>query len=540
MPRVPIGRRNWGTPLNDDLTQIEAKAERANELGDQFEQALQNNQDATDILETWSADTDAAVADRIDNGPLTKASLSASTNATLSGAQGSDSLASGQRRFVTASTFSEAWGSTAAWLTGGLTFPVASGNLYGVNDAQPALSQAVAAGRKMFTTGLVGIAGGSDRITMLGWSNATAGTRANAGDLFAVGIRYVGGVYDLIVWYRGSGVVQSVPITAPDAGAYSITLWEDETVCGVELRAADGSKVASLIQPLSTFTPTQIAVWASDARGLTGDYVGRINGRGDTVTHTNTLWTGYSPQTVIVPDTLGGNTRVVLPKNYDSRAAYPVVLHTHGFGVDQRALMKQNSASDIYKVSDEFLNTGRAIVIASGAGGSDEVGSGYLDYVAAWDYVRSRFSASGKVLLMPESFGGVATSRLLARDGAIPGIVGVLGYYPVLDLAGMYATGGAFDDAINTRYGSLAAAQAAGADPALIPAPSFRGVPWRVYHSPDDTVVNKTWTDALDTRLSAVGVDFTTIATTGDHGNASNYTVGRIAEAMAFFDACVA
>jgi hypothetical protein len=488
------------------------------------------------------ATPDALVEDLVLNtggaGPLTSAALSA-TFATPLGAQRLSraqvdrtlSLAASQQKYADAAGFAEHWATGADWNTAA-TLVLATDKFYGGASGQLS-TRPVTAGTRRYRTTLTTVAAGAERLVMAGWSNAVDPSPGDAWGLVAVGVHFnfTAGVHKIVTWDQGGEV--AVSDYTPGITLY-VTVWQDDLWCGVEITDSTGVVVFSLRKALTAYTPTQVAVWNSDARGATGDWLGPVIGRDESVTPVDTALEVLAPSGILTDDkSLGTRIRVALPKGYDSRVPAPVLLFVHGFGGSARSITSDGD-TPLHAVIAELLDNGW-IVAASDAYDTGEVGSRYYAYWDLYRYVRDNY-AMGPVVLAAQSFGGIAATRLLAGRTTpaqaadsfeIPDIAGMIGWYPVLDMTAMYASAGWVATAVNTAYGDLATAVAAGADPALLPAPAFRGVPMKIWHSAADTVVSKTWTNTFAARLAGSN-DIEVVATTGDHGDASNFDAAEV------------
>jgi hypothetical protein len=72
-------------------------------------------------------------------------------------------------------------------------------------------------------------------------------------------------------------------------------------------------------------------------------------------------------------------------------------------------------------------------------------------------------------------------------------------------------------------------------DPTQIAASQYAGFPIRIWQSPSDTVVSKTQNaDLFASRVNAAGGNVTVTSTSGDHGDASNFSPAAV---VALFNA---
>ena len=453
-------------------------------------------------------------------------------------------LAGSQVEYADSLTTDETWANTSAWTANvGIAFVTGSNRLYGPpSGATQSLCRAVpvsAAGRARYRTQLNTVAGGVERYFFFGWSKATAGTASAPSDIFGVGFHILqgGSTNNIITWNMGSETVQ----TAFTLGAsYFITAGQDETQSWVEMTDATGGSVYKLSLAKTAFTPTQLAFYLSDPRGATGDSASVITGRGGNATHPQ--WSNLNYDAVTTCGMTGYDStptpiNVLTPANYDSRKPAPLVLYCHGWGGTEMSMTTAFS-TNAYTIAQSLLANG-FIVATSYQTGPSEAGTGYPSIANLYKYVRDHY-AIGPVIVMSESFGGVAGLLTVAKR-TVPNIVGWLGWYPVTNLASIYANNPTLktgiDGAYNIPAGGTYAVQTAGYDPNLYAGSAFRGMRMRAYASAGDTaVLASANAQTFIATVTPYAVEATYVVTTGNHGDASNF---QVADTLAFVNRCI-
>ncbi len=147
-----------------------------------------------------------------------------------------------------------------------------------------------------------------------------------------------------------------------------------------------------------------------------------------------------------IDDTAGGYAiKVLLPDNY---AGHAVIYH-HGVGETAASL-----TSDLLKAGLVAQITSDGYLLASSTAASENWGNqaGLDAYVALQTYLIAHYAPS-KTAIFSQSMGG-CTGLLTVASGAIAGLCGWFGVYPVCNLANMFAgNAGTFAGAIRTAYG---------------------------------------------------------------------------------------
>lgn len=213
-------------------------------------------------------------------------------------------------------------------------------------------------------------------------------------------------------------------------------------------------------------------------------------------------------QAASVRDGTIGGQRYVLARPRHPRAGR-VVLYMHGAG-----------SNATHAVDDPRLGSLTAALLAAGyaVAASDAHGDNWGDDPSVADQVALAHHLAtlglDRVYVLAESMGGLDALRLI---GQVP-VRAWAGLYPVCNLASI--------DAVGTYSAAIRAANGGTVPPSLSPvrpAP-LHGLPMRFWASPSDSVVPKAQnTDVCAANATADGAQVTLTATTGDHGDASNF-----------------
>lgn len=435
------------------------------------------------------------------------------------------SLTDSQVAYEDAGGLDERWVNTSAWSVGTTAFVVSGGKLYGPPSGDVHLGTVVpvsTAGRALYRTVLATVTLGAERYMWAGWTSAAAGVQPGVGNSLAIGVHIYpdGRMYPVSL--DNGAIVQIDSIDMVAGSAYVINIGQDETQSWVEMTDSAGSKVWKIAKAKTAFTPRQLMLRNDDTRGATGDSFDRVVGRAGYVNHSS-AWFSEMPTGIWGIEPIGGQPfHVWLPAKWDARKAIPLCIMPHGYGGNELSGALNYGGTNDWAVTKALLDAGY-MVANSAAEGGDNVGKGYAHYPHLWRYLTNHFPV-GRVVIWSTSFGGPSGLRMV-KDREIPNIAAWVGTYPVTNLADVHANNPDLRAAIDLKWGSLAAAQAAGADPNLYAATSFRGVRMHVRHSAGDLTVSKTGNvDLLKPRLDPFTDQFTSMATTGAHGDASNFT----------------
>jgi hypothetical protein len=331
-------------------------------------------------------------------------------------------------------------------------------------------------------------------------------------------------------------VSATVALTAPATGGSAITGY---TVTSIPAGGTDTNAgttgLSHTITGLTNGTPYTFTAKATNAVGTAAaaspasnsvtPSVGPMYVRVDT---TDTV-TGQNIM-ILVPSTGSANP-------YSAGNPTPVVLHSHGIGDDQTAVL----TSEKLACTTAMLDAGY-IVAGSNTHGANWGSQIAADDLAALDkYVRDNYNVKG-VAIWGQSMGGHA-GLLAVAHSKVKGVVGFLGTYPSCSLASTYAAG-TYASSIDTSFGITGSGIATyanktyGNDPALLPAVGFKHVPMRFYASPSDTTIAKANnSDVLSALIAGSSRENTVVVCTGAHGDASHF---QPSDYVAFLARCFA
>lgn len=302
-----------------------------------------------------------------------------------------------------------------------------------------------------------------------------------------------------------------------------------------------------------TFSPTTLSISAGSPTGAftytpatTGAKTISVANNGSLTNPSNITYTATAAPIytrVDATDTLTGEAIMILvpasgaTNPYNAASPTNVILHTHGAGEDQTALITDSLQSACVTA---LLNAGYILASTNGHGTNWGNQPCVDDLVALDQYVRANYNVA-KVCIWSKSMGGLAGLSALA-SGRIK-CVGWLGTYPATNLSNLYGIG-TYTGQINTAYGISGTGLATytnrtyGRDPALLQGLSFLHIPMRFYASTGDTVVPRANnTDVLAALVAGSCRESVVVACTGDHGDASHFDATSYA---AFFARCFA
>jgi hypothetical protein len=242
----------------------------------------------------------------------------------------------------------------------------------------------------------------------------------------------------------------------------------------------------------------------------------------------------------------GDTTRVIVPT---VRVAQTAVVYCHGLGETTHSLAIGVDISP-YDVTRDFDPVGDIKhLYMMGA-----LNAGYL--LAAGDfggYLWSNATAQAKVeALVGNLVANYGVTKVVLWSMSAGGAIGLLkvtqgfsgvtvpgwfGIYPVVDLN--VAHGNALLTAsINAAFPAYST-DAAGRDPILLPATAYNGLRLRCCGSLADTAVPvASHGQALVTLTTGHAIETTCILTSGDHGDASNFTQALANDFVAFLNRC--
>ncbi|MBX4152352.1 hypothetical protein K1X09_34195 [Paenibacillus lautus] len=274
-------------------------------------------------------------------------------------------------------------------------------------------------------------------------------------------------------------------------GEYVVTISVDEKYISVSAIKTDGTIEIADRKLRSTFQINNLYVFNSDSRGMSGVYLGKFAARkglqtisprsGIEGTTKSIHWTGDGTQSF----------RVYLPKSYDSRIPFPVVICFHGNGTDETQWSINTNMKTVQKA---FVDAGYIVLTCSLNASKTTWGNSASTnaYYEAYKFLINNYSI-GSVVFYANSMGGIESLNALSEN-KIP-CTAWIGTVPTFSLANNYQNP-LFTGLIKTAYninsdGSDYSIRTTGRDPALMNPISFQCVPMMILAPDDDVVVSK-------------------------------------------------
>lgn len=535
----------------------ETNAETAEASAETAQAAAEAARDAAvDISNISTSDgvVEALVLNTAGAGPLTSAALSATYG--LRFGRPADSAKAASDRAVSAgasliahadaeewaetwATDTSAWGNpTRAQVVGGYCYNVDVGTPSGLVRAF-----AVADGAPFRVVGTLRVVapGTGPDFSVLAVSNTSA---LGALDLIGIGVHQATSKPFL---FNGPASNYTTPTdnlsdaSALTPGDYLVTITGDATTIGLILSSPDRPYTFEWHWqvPRAGFTVQSVALWNKDTRNASGNGFGPIiakkaisTSRTPTTVEGRNDWTIYGKTGGTIGTT---RQRMVVPATYDSRKPAPLVIYSHGYSENVTRPSGWGTALDV-----ALTNAGFILAAGDATGMSNTGQQSCIDeYLRIYRYCRDNLAISS-VIIIGASAGGLGALNLIQRR-LIPGIAGFIGIYPVVDLAAWYVASGVN---VKANFGIAAdgsdyATKTAGFDPMLADNANYAGIPMWLEGSPADTVVSKTvHMDAFAAKVAGVVPELVTTATTGEHGDSSNYNTTQIASLLAFAQRC--
>ncbi len=236
------------------------------------------------------------------------------------------------------------------------------------------------------------------------------------------------------------------------------------------------------------------------------------------------------PTMLTVPGNPSGtnNTYVILPPNYRPGGQYPWVIYVTGHGEPGSSILGSSGWPNQGSIVNYLANAGFVVV---GMDYTSETNWGNqnatLDTQAIAKLWPQYFNLAPQPYVLAESMGGIVALNSIYYGKLKPRAMVAL--YPVYSLSSMYGGGsGTFASEIQTSYGfsgsSGYGAATVGYDPALDAVSTFSGIPMDIWcSSADTTVACSTNGQALASAVTAAGGVATFNASSGNHGDASNF-----------------
>jgi hypothetical protein len=249
------------------------------------------------------------------------------------------------------------------------------------------------------------------------------------------------------------------------------------------------------------------------------------------------FYRAMGPDPVQDPGNSATNQCLILPPiPCNTNQSYPLVMYFHGSGEDENSVLVGQPTNVTWAI-----RTNGFYVCAAFAGmynwGNGDACTNYMQFA---DWCMRHLNCNRKLVWWSASMGGV--SGLLTARYRTNYVVGWMGTYPVCSLSNLYSLGTYTAD-IRAAYGIAAdgsdyAIKTAGHDPMLLPPGNWDGLRMHLWASYGDTVVPRSENaDALKSLADGHATEDTTVTTTGNHGDPSNYDP-QIPDLLAFLKRC--
>jgi hypothetical protein len=239
-----------------------------------------------------------------------------------------------------------------------------------------------------------------------------------------------------------------------------------------------------------------------------------------------------SPLYSLIDTTVSGDAvRLMVPA---SRKTGTALVYCHGLGGSQLDI-GSNSLNMVYTIP--AVNAGYLVAACNAIGYNWDNPTAQAAVEALVAYLHSTYAVTDVVMIGGSAGGPV--SMLKATQNNFPSVTvrGWHSIFPVFDLDAAHsnpALTASIDAAFPGYPGS-----AAGRDPALFPNTAFNGLRILCCQSPADTVTPKALHgDVLVAHATGHATEVTCTATTGDHGDPSNFTPALAADFIAFLGRC--
>lgn len=348
----------------------------------------------------------------------------------------------------------------------------------------------------------------------------------------------------------GASAVTVSPTTASGAVGSSVnfTVTHNGSSASDTITPNDGGDGGSFSPPSASVSGFGTATFAYTSVSAGTKSLTFVSSLGFTSgTATLTAVPGLEYTRVDATDYRTGQNIMVLVPNVNSAHPYSsgtptgVILYAHGAGEDQTALLTDSLKVNIVNA---LLDAGYILAGTNAHGENWGCQAAVDDYAALDEYLRANYNVSN-VVIWVQSMGGLAGALALAQN-KVKGVVGLVGIYPVFSLSDLYGIG-TFTAEINTAYGITGsgihtyAHQTYGHDPVLLPALASRNVPTFLTSSSGDTVVPKAQNaDVYHALIAGSCRENILVATSGDHGDLSNFTTTIATQITAFVGRCLA
>jgi hypothetical protein len=242
------------------------------------------------------------------------------------------------------------------------------------------------------------------------------------------------------------------------------------------------------------------------------------------------------PQYYLIDTTLSGQgIRLIVPTSGIPGVA---VVYCHGLGGSQKSLCAEPTDA-AYRYQQSGVKAGYMFAATNAHGYQWSNPTAQADVEALVAYLVANYGVN-TIIMHGGSAGGPVS--LLKLTQGFPGVT-VKGWYSIFPVVNLDAahnnTGTSLPASINAAFPAYPT-DAAGRDPILFPASAYNGFRIRCCQSPADTVAPKAvHGDALVSLVAGHALEATCVATTGDHGDPSNYTQPLADAFVAFLNRCI-
>jgi pimeloyl-ACP methyl ester carboxylesterase len=238
--------------------------------------------------------------------------------------------------------------------------------------------------------------------------------------------------------------------------------------------------------------------------------------------------TSYTVTDIVISAPYPDTTRIVEP---NVRVTGTAVVFCHGLGQSYATFDPSTN-----RYSQNALSSGYMLLSGDYGGQYWSAQPAQDRIVGAVAYLVSHYAVTD-IVLWSESAGGTLGLMMATTGFSGVSVRGWFGIYPCVDLNTARSVP-SLTTPINDAFPAYPA-DAVGRDPILIPAASYNGLRLRCCQSPADTILPKpAHGDALVTLTTGHATEVACIATTGDHGDASNFTQARADDFLDFLNRC--
>jgi hypothetical protein len=227
----------------------------------------------------------------------------------------------------------------------------------------------------------------------------------------------------------------------------------------------------------------------------------------------------------------GVAARLIVP---DIRVAGTAIIYCHGLG---------ETATSVSETGDKALYVYGALasgymIASSTAGGNTwSNATAETDYEALAAYIIANYAVADVVMWAQSAGGPISLLKAVQGFSGIT-VAGWFGIYPVVDLDSAYGVA-ALTPSIDSAFPSYPT-DASGRDPALFAGSTYAGLRLRCVQSASDTITPKAdHGDVLVTLATGHATEVACVATSGEHGDNSNFSQTRANDFVSFLGRCL-